>query len=37
MGRRRKGRSINGVLLLNKPLGGSSNQILQKVRWCYKI
>ncbi len=36
MGRRRKGRSINGVLLLNKPLGGSSNQILQKVRWCYK-
>lgn len=36
MGRRRKGRSINGVLLLNKPTGGSSNQILQKVRWCYK-
>ncbi|MEQ5807489.1 tRNA pseudouridine(55) synthase TruB [Alteromonas sp. NFXS44] len=36
MGRRRKGRSINGILLLNKPTGGSSNQILQKVRWCYK-
>ena len=36
MGRRRKGRDINGILLLDKPLGGSSNQILQKVRWLFK-
>ena len=36
MARRRKGRSINGIVLLDKPLGGSSNQLLQKVRWLYK-
>ncbi|MCU7555794.1 tRNA pseudouridine(55) synthase TruB [Alteromonas sp. ASW11-19] len=36
MARRRKGRSINGILLLDKPLGGSSNQLLQKVRWLYQ-
>lgn len=36
MGKRRKGRAINGVVLLDKPLGGSSNQILQKVRWLYQ-
>lgn len=35
MARRRKGRNINGVLLLNKPLGGSSNQILQRVKRLY--
>ncbi|TDF41869.1 tRNA pseudouridine(55) synthase TruB [Alteromonadaceae bacterium M269] len=35
MGRRRKGRQINGVLLLNKPVGGSSNQILQRVKRLY--
>jgi len=32
MGRRRKGRDIDGVLLLDKPAGYSSNQALQKVR-----
>jgi tRNA pseudouridine55 synthase len=32
MGRRRKGRSINGVLLLNKGLGVSSNHALQQVK-----
>lgn len=32
MGRRNKGRAIDGVLLLNKHLGGSSNQILQQVK-----
>lgn len=36
MGRKRKGRAINGILLLDKPTGGSSNQILQKVRWLFK-
>lgn len=35
MARRRKGREINGIVLLNKPIGGSSNQLLQKVRWLY--
>ena len=36
MGRRRKsGRSVNGVLLLNKPTGLTSNKILQKVRWLF--
>lgn len=33
MGRRRKfGRSVNGVLILNKPLGLSSNDALQKAK-----
>ncbi|QJR82370.1 tRNA pseudouridine(55) synthase TruB [Alteromonas pelagimontana] len=35
MARRRKGRDINGIVLLDKPRGGSSNQILQKVRWLF--
>ena len=33
MSRRRKGRDIHGVLLLDKPPGFSSNQAVQKVRW----
>lgn len=28
-------RNINGILLLDKPLGFSSNQALQKVKWLY--
>ncbi|MEE4246374.1 MAG: tRNA pseudouridine(55) synthase TruB [Kangiellaceae bacterium] len=36
MPRKRKGRPISGVLLLNKPTGASSNNILQKVRWIYQ-
>jgi tRNA pseudouridine55 synthase len=28
-------KNINGVLLLDKPLGFSSNQALQKVKWLY--
>jgi tRNA pseudouridine55 synthase len=28
-------RNVNGVLLLDKPLGFSSNQALQKVKWLY--
>ena len=36
MGRRRKGRDIHGILLLDKPAGMSSNQAVQKVRWLYQ-
>ena len=36
MAKRRKGRPINGIVLLDKPVGGSSNQLLQKVRWLYQ-
>lgn len=32
MARRRKGRLIDGVLLLDKPTGASSNDVLQKVK-----
>ncbi len=35
MGRRKKGRFIDAVLLLDKPLGLSSNNALQKVRWLF--
>ena len=33
--RRRKGRELNGILLLDKPKGSSSNGVLQKVRHLY--
>ncbi len=36
MGRRRKGRNVHGILLLDKPAGYSSNQAVQKVRWLYQ-
>jgi len=36
MGRRKKGRAINGIVLLNKAVGGSSNQVLQQVRRLYQ-
>ncbi|MFW5440708.1 MAG: tRNA pseudouridine(55) synthase TruB, partial [Methylophilaceae bacterium] len=29
-------RNVNGVLLLDKPIGISSNQSLQKIKWIYK-
>ena len=32
MARRKKGRAINGIILVDKPEGGSSNNLLQKVR-----
>lgn len=34
MGKRRrpKGRPVNGILLLDKPIGGSSNKVLQEVK-----
>jgi tRNA pseudouridine55 synthase len=35
MARKRKGRPVNGILLLDKPVGISSNNALQKVRWIY--
>ncbi|MDA9556783.1 tRNA pseudouridine(55) synthase TruB [Vibrio sp.] len=35
MARRRKGRPVNGVILLDKPTGHSSNDILQKVKRIY--
>jgi tRNA pseudouridine55 synthase len=36
MARRRKGRSINGIVLLDKPLGITSNRALQIVKRLYK-
>jgi tRNA pseudouridine55 synthase len=36
MSRRKKGNDVNGILLLDKPLGISSNQALQKVRYLFK-
>lgn len=36
MARRRKGRPITGVLLIDKPAGWSSNGLLQKVRWLFQ-
>ena len=35
MSRRKKGNDVNGILLLDKPLGISSNQALQKVRYLF--
>lgn len=35
MARRRKGRLVDGILLLNKPKGGSSNHALQRVKRLY--
>jgi len=38
MGKRRrpKGRPVNGILLLDKPIGGSSNKVLQEVKHIFK-
>ncbi|TXR51861.1 tRNA pseudouridine(55) synthase TruB [Reinekea thalattae] len=36
MARKRKGRALDGVLLVDKPAGFSSNGLLQKVRWLYQ-
>lgn len=33
MARIKKGRDISGIIVLNKPLGLSSNQVLQKIKW----
>ena len=34
--RRRKGRDVQGVLLLDKPVGETSNRALQRVKWLYR-
>lgn len=36
MSRRRRGREINGILLLDKPIGLSSNQALQRVKHLFQ-
>jgi len=33
--RRARGRKVNGILVLNKPQGLTSNQALQKAKWLY--
>ena len=33
--RRAKGRPVSGILLLDKPIGLSSNQALQRVKWLF--
>ncbi|NVK31103.1 MAG: tRNA pseudouridine(55) synthase TruB [Gammaproteobacteria bacterium] len=35
MGRTRKGRSVNGILLLDKPMGLSSQQALSRVKYLF--
>ena len=35
MARRRKGRAVTGILVLDKPIGPSSNQALQRVRHLF--
>lgn len=35
MGRRKRGRNVNGIVLLDKPLGMSSNAALQEVKKLY--
>jgi tRNA pseudouridine55 synthase len=35
LARKRKGRLIDGIFLLNKPLDISSNQAMQKVKWAF--
>ena len=32
MGKQRRGRAVNGIFLLDKAVGGSSNQVMQQVR-----
>ena len=35
MARRRKGRAVTGILVLDKPVGPSSNGVLQRVRHLF--
>ena len=35
-GRRRRGRDVNGILLLDKPRGISSNAALQRAKWLFQ-
>ena len=36
MARKRKGREISGILVIDKPSGMTSNAVLQKVKWLYQ-
>lgn len=36
MARRKKGRPVNGILVLDKPRGITSNAALQKVKWLFQ-
>ena len=36
MNRKRKGREISGILVIDKPSGMTSNGVLQKVKWLYQ-
>jgi len=36
MGRKRKGREISGIIVIDKPAGMTSNAVLQKVKWLYQ-
>lgn len=36
MGRKRKGREISGIIVIDKPSGMTSNAVLQKVKWLYQ-
>ena len=35
MSRRRRGRNVNGILVIDKPIGVSSNGVLQQVKRLY--
>ncbi len=35
MAAKRQRRKVNGILLLDKPTGGSSNKVLQRVKWLF--
>jgi tRNA pseudouridine55 synthase len=36
MARKRKGREISGILVVDKPAGMTSNGVLQKIKWLYQ-
>ena len=36
MARKRKGREISGILVIDKPSGMTSNAVLQKIKWLYQ-
>lgn len=36
MARKRKGREISGIIVIDKPSGMTSNAVLQKVKWLYQ-
>lgn len=36
MARKRKGREVSGILVIDKPSGMTSNAVLQKIKWLYQ-